>query len=256
MSQAPKQLDRRRLIIGAGALAVIGYATVQAGWLGRILPAKALQYQPINNPPGFRKLPSGAVTAGFNPFIGLDGPPPQALLDAEQQVSGDICSALYGDKPGPDAPVQIAYFFDYQCPICRRLTPRLRALTNVEITWHDLAALGPTSEMAARASIASGFQGAYDQFHDRLMRARFLPNEGYVLSVANSVGVDAQRLVQDMQSDAVTRQMWLSRATADVFGMVGTPGLVVGRTVVIGDINDRDLARVIAMELKEPGVCG
>jgi len=255
MNEAPKQLDRRRLIIGAGALAVIGYAGVQAGWLGRILPAKALRYQPIDKPPGFRKLPSGAITAGFNPFIGLDGPPPQALLDAEQQVSGDVCFALYGDKPGPDAPVQIAYFFDYQCPICRRLTPRLRALKGVDITWHDLAALGPASEMAARASIAAGFQGAYDQFHDRLMRARFLATEGYVTALADSAGIDAERLVADMQSQAVNNRMWLSRATANQFGMVGTPGMVIGRTVVIGDINNADLARLIAEETADPGIC-
>jgi len=255
MNEAPKQLDRRRLIIGAGALAVIGYAGVQAGWLGRILPAKALQYQPIDKPPGFRKLPSGAITTGFNPFIGLDGPPPQALQEAEQQVSSDICFALYGDEPGAGAPLQIAYFFDYQCPICRRLTPRLRALKGVEISWHDLAALGPASEMAARASIASGFQGAYDQFHDRLMRARFLPNDSYVSALADSIGIDPVRLEADMQSQAVTDRMWISRATANQFGMAGTPGMVIGRTVVIGDINNADLARVIAEETADPGIC-
>jgi protein-disulfide isomerase len=118
------------------------------------------------------------------------------------------------------------------------------------------AGLGPASLVAARAAIAAGAQGAYHAFHDRLMRARFQANDGYVRSLAESVGIDADRLIADMDAPSVAQRMHLARALANKFAMVGTPGMLVGRTVVIGDINARDLARIIELERSDPGPCG
>jgi len=256
VNNTPRPTDRRRILIAAAALAVIGYAAMQGDWFARLLPKKSLPFKTLETPAGFRLLSGGATTGALDPFIGLGSKKPAGLVRAERQVTADICAALFARTPAPQGQVPIAYFFDYQCPICRRLTPRLRALEGVDITWHDLAALGPASETAARASIAARNQGAYDEFHNRLMRANFQPNESYVLSVAQSVGVNTEQLLRDMQSDAVSRQMWRSRAVANAFNMLGTPGMVVGRTVVIGDINDGDLAQLIALEAVEPGFCG
>ncbi|MGR3344646.1 MAG: DsbA family protein, partial [Paracoccaceae bacterium] len=240
MSEAPLQARRRRLVIGAAALGVIGFAGYRGGWLSGLLPERAFDFEVMSDPAGYRILPSGPISAGGVPLFGLEGEKPAGLLDAEAVVERDICRALFGSGARVDGAVPIAYFFDYECPICRRLTPRLRALNGVQIAWHDLAGLGPGSLMAARATIAAGAQGAYHAFHDRLMRARFQANDGYVRALATSIGIDADRLIADMDNPAVAQRMFLSRALADKFGMIGTPGMVVGRTVVIGDINARD----------------
>ncbi len=256
MSEAPVQVRRRRLVIGAAALAVIGFAGFRSGWFARLLPGREFAFEVMLDPAGYRMLSSGPISAGGVPLFGLEGEKPRGLLDAEAVVERDLCGALFGSGARGAGEVPIAYFFDYQCPICRRLTPRLRALSDVQIEWHDLAALGPASLAAARASIAAGAQGAYHAFHDRLMRARFQANDGYVRALATSVGIDADRLIADMGDPTVARRMFLSRALADRFGMIGTPGMLVGRTVVIGDITDRDLAQLIALERGDPGPCG
>ncbi|MEE9387082.1 MAG: DsbA family protein [Paracoccaceae bacterium] len=248
-------VDRRRFIVGTGALAVMGYATVKAGWLARLLPQKPLPFETLSEPAGYRLLSGGAVTGGFDPLVGLPEEKPAGLVQAEGIVARDICAALFAQNPAPVGQVPMAYFFDYQCPICRRLTPRLRVLDGVALNWHDLAALGEGSRMAARASIAARNQGAYDAFHDRLMRAQFQATQGYVDLLAESVGIDPVRLLADMDSAEVIDQMWKSRAVANLFGMLGTPGMVVGRTVIIGDIGDRDLARVVALEKARSGTC-
>jgi len=77
-----------------------------------------------------------------------------------------------------------------------------------------------------------------------------------VRALAESVGIDAERLLTDMDTPAVAQRMFLSRALANTFGMIGTPGMVVGRTVVIGDINAPDMARLIALERGDSGPCG
>ncbi|MEE9387875.1 MAG: DsbA family protein [Paracoccaceae bacterium] len=258
MSRAP--LDRRRFIVGAGALAVMGYAGVRSGWftgwLTGLLPQQPLPFQDMVEPAGYRRLSGGEISGGFDPLIGIPEDTPEGLVVAERVVARDICAALFGQSTGTAGQVPMAYFFDYQCPICRRLTPRLRALKGVALNWHDLAALGVGSKMAARAAIAARNQGAYDAFHDRLMRSRFQANEGYVGLLAQSVGIDGARLLADMNSPQVNDQMWQSRAVANMFGMLGTPGMVIGRTVIIGDISDRDLARIVADEAVRGGYCG
>ncbi len=255
MTETPKNTDRRRFIVGLGAVVVILYAGVRSDWVRRLLPDKPLPFQKVDAPAGYRKLSGGAITGGFDPLVGLGEDKPEALLLAEQEVTEDLCSSLFAQNPAQSGQVPVAYFFDYQCPICRRLTPRLRVLDGVSISWHDLATLGESSQMAAKASIAARNQGAYDQFHDRLMRAKFEATEGYVSLLAESVGIDAERLITDLNSPAVAREMWRSRALANLFGMLGTPGLVVGRTVVIGDITTPDLEQLVALELSDPGQC-
>jgi protein-disulfide isomerase len=252
MSETPKRALTRRLVLGGAALAVIGVAGWRAGWLRALWPEPALPFQAMTNPAGFRILKGGAITAGGVPLFGLDRAKPAGLIAAQATIADDLCSALFGAGAADANVVQMAYFFDYQCPICRRLTPRLRALKGVDIEWHDLSGLGPASETAARAAIAAGQQGAYDAFHDRLMRARFQPNEGYVASLAQSIGIDADRLQRDMFSELTDTRLWLSRALATSLGMVGTPGLVIGHSVIIGDVSNRDMARIIAEETGQP----
>lgn len=244
----------RRTVLGLGAGGVAVYAAYRAGLFGRLFGPAPFDFQAMEAPSGFRRLPSGPVTGGSVPLFGLDGEKPPELLAAQEAVTSDLCGTLFPNiAPGS---VPVAYFYDYQCPICRRLTPMLRDIPGLTLNWHDLAGLGAASETAARAAIAAREQGAFDAFHDRLMRARFQPNEGYILSLAESAGIDGDRLLTDMGSVKTTDQMWLSRALANKFALIGTPGLVVGRTAVLGDISRSDLTRLVALERENPGPCG
>ncbi len=246
-------IARRNLLVLAGIAGALALAR-RLDIPDVLVPAPKLRFTDLDSPQGFRTLPRGPISLAGAVFAGLDGPVSDDLEQVRAAVVADLCGTLFNaTAPGT---VPVAYFYDYQCPICRRLTPRLRGLSGVALTWHDLAGLGPASELAARAAIAAREQGAFDALHDRMMRAAFQPTDGYVIALAESAGIDATRLIADMNSAAVTRRLNRSQALADLFGMPGTPSFVIGRTLVIGDVDDQTLNRLVELEAAEPGPCG
>lgn len=244
----------RRRLLGAAALAVAAVGFYRKGAFDRLLSKPTFRFEPLADPAGFRILESGPTTIGGVPLFGLETDVPPELIAAYQQIDENICAALF-DKPVAQDTVPAAYFYDYQCPICRRLTPILRAQSGITLTWHDLAGLGPASETAAKAAIAARSQGAFDTFHDRLMRAAFQPNEGYILALAESIGLDNTQLIEDMNAPETTKRVWLSRALAERLAMAGTPGLVIGRTIILGDISAKKLQQIVDLETAREQSC-
>lgn len=242
----------RRQLIG-GALAIGGgYAALRYGLPGLVDRLTGLpETVPLTNPPGFRALPIGDVSQGLDPLIGLN-PAQGAGLDPDR-LNGRLCAALFGQARIPDGIVPIASFSDYACPFCRVLTPRLQQLEAasdgaIAIKWHELPLLGPASAQGARAALAAGLQGRYADMHARLIRAGFQPTAPYLREVAEDLDLDADRLLDDMDSPQISDALIDSQALAQLFRMVGTPALVVGRTLVQGAISAVDLDRLIAQE--------
>lgn len=242
-------ISRRAAIIG-GAIGVTILAARQSNLLNILRPKTKFAFTELDDPAGFRSLSGGAISLGGVPLFGLDDAKPQGLQFAERSIDQNLCSALFSATTPTTTP--LAYFYDYQCPICKTLSPNLRSLKGVTITWHDLAGLGPASETAALAAIAARKQGGFDAFHDRLMRANFQPNEGYIRALSASIGLDTPRLIADMQHPDTITQLWTSRALANRFGMIGTPGIVLGHTAVLGNIDNAALNDLLQLEQDEP----
>ena len=76
-------------------------------------------------------------------------------------------------RAGPGYDVTIVEFFDYNCPYCRRMEPVLDGLLasdpKVRIVYRDWPIFGPASREAARAAIASQWQGRHAAFHEALL---------------------------------------------------------------------------------------
>jgi protein-disulfide isomerase len=156
--------------------------------------------------------------------------------------------------------VPVAYFSDARCVYCQVLSPLLHDLERREpipITWHELPLLGAASRSAAKAALAARRQGAYAIFHDRLMGTPFMPNTAYVRQIALDAGVDVEQLLRDMQGADVADTIERTGGLARRFGFYGTPALVVGRTAVLGNIDERKLRRLIEIEVNmtDPGPC-
>jgi protein-disulfide isomerase len=240
---------RRRTAL---ALLGIGAAVLVLPPLVRRLRAPALAFEPLPGVPGFRRVAGGDVSGGDPAMIGLD----EALQDTPPQ---DICADLFAAGTPADH-VPIAYFSDARCVFCRALSPMLHEIEDsdpVRITWHELPLLGPASRRAARASLAARRQGAYQVFHDRLMGTPIVPNDAYLRRIATDAGIDGDRLLDDMASDAVTDQLARTARLARLFGFYGTPALVVGRTALLGSVEKWQLRRLIEMEgtSSEPAPC-
>ncbi|WP_425439227.1 DsbA family protein [Poseidonocella pacifica] len=119
------------------------------------------------------------------------------------------------------------------------------------MSFHELPIYGPPSELAARAAIAAGFQGAHSAFHHRLMGSPVVPTRAYLLKLAEDAGIDTARLLSDMQRPEVDRRLATTRALADLFGFVGTPALVVGRTAALGRVSKHTLDELVDLERNE-----
>ena len=247
---------KRSTLLTIGAI-FAGYAALRT--VPSMLPEK-LELEPLENPPGFRKYVAGDTTGGFDPFAGLGFRESDDTIARREaafaRVSRDVCGALYSELDTSSGKVPMASFSDYYCPYCRIQTKRLAELTismpeKVAVAWHELPLLGDSSNLAAKAALAAKRQGAYVAFHERLMSSPFQASPEYLDRLSADLGLERDRLVSDMESEAVELEMENSSALARAFAFVGTPALVIGRTVVEGEISNRMIREIIDLEREE-----
>jgi protein-disulfide isomerase len=239
----PVKLFDRRAILAAGAVGAAGV------WMWAPRPAPNLAFRPAPGVPGFRRVESGPITAGGDVLAGLDQGVDPIALD-------NLCRALFRGASAENR-VRIASFSDYNCPFCKILTQKLAVMDSarVQVIWHELPLLGPTSQAAARGALAAAEQDAYLRFHRRLMRAQFVPTPAYLEAIGESLSLDTDRLLRDAAGEGATRHINTSLALAARLGILGTPALVIEDTIVIGEVNDRVLEYLIATALTRPRVC-
>ena len=171
-----------------------------------------------------------------------------------------LCPALFGPAL-PTEIVPIAYFSEFRCPYCRALERDLDTLlaedpASFRLIQHELPIFGPASELAARASVAAARQGKQQELRRRFMRTPLVAEPASVLRVATDIGLDVDQLTRDMASPEVQAELDRTRALADIFGFIGTPGLVIGRTVLNGAIPYTLLRRIAEDEKsRQTSVC-
>ena len=245
-------MERRTLILSA-----LAAGTAYTGY--RFIPSyfsEGFDFEPVSNPKGFRRITGGDSSSGyFDLFVGLDAKEEDtsALEAAIAKANVDPCRALYGSSDEASNSVQIASFSDYYCPFCRVQTQKLGAIeeaegSGVRVSWHELPLLGEGSNLAAKAALAAKRQGAYVAFHKRLMRSPFQATTEYLLALSENIGVNGDQLIADMGSPEVQQELQNSAALAQIFGFFGTPALVIGRTVVQGQMSDRRMKQLIERE--------
>ncbi len=237
---------RRGVLLGAGAVGVA--AAAAALW-----PAPRLAFDTKGVPPGFRRLirPDVGISAAV---MGVGLLPPQAPVAAVA-----LCARTFQGAQMASGRVAVAVFSDYFCPYCRILDPEVEGIAaqDVDITLvrHEVPLLGRPSQMAARAAIAAAAQGAGAAFRARLMRTSFVPNPAYLRSIAEEEGLDREALIEKMAAPETDAALSESRALFRTFGFQGTPGMVVGRTVVAGGLSARELKALISLEKAAAPAC-
>jgi protein-disulfide isomerase len=247
---------RRRAVLAGGTLAV-------AGWvygLPRIatLWSSPLAYRELDGLAPFRALArDGTLSTVDTIMLGLDGTKVADASHAARMaaVRADPCNALFGRAN--DRRIPVAFFSDFNCPNCRALEAILMAYqtTNpgaLRVVRFELPLLGAASTTASKAVLAADRQGGYTAMHDRLTRNRMVSDLNLVQSIADSIGLNGPQLVADMQRSEIETALDQARAIAAVFGFYGTPGIVIGRTVVLGAIPAADVTNIISAEQALP----
>lgn len=250
---------RRRDLFVLGGIVALIYGLRALPW-DRI-PGRGPRYVEMSDLPPFRRLDGGGPTSTAAPaLIGIDPASSEAVLRRAraEAMRADPCPSLFGTD-GPKGVVPIAYFSEFRCPYCRVLERDLDTLlaeypTSFRVVQHELPIFGPGSELAARASVAAARQGKQQELRRRFMRTPIVAEIPSVMRVAAYVGLDVERLARDMASPDVQAELDRTRALADVFGFVGTPGLVIGRTVLNGAIPYSLLRRIAEDEAALPAL--
>ncbi len=232
--------SRRGVLIGAAALAAIGWSWQRFG-----VQDVNFAFAPIPGLPGWQVGQAGELTAPGGHatsavFLGIgeetvDPLPPELL-----------CDTLYraGGKGRP-----MAVFTDAFCPNCRIMDPMLATREDLAITWHDLPLLGPNSERVARALVAAELQGKGAAFRKAVSEALFRPGPRFFTETAAQTGIDSKRLLEDLESEAVTARLAETRAAAETLGVWGTPAIAIGQTLIMGRLDSRQLDRLLEQPL-------
>ena len=154
----------------------------------------------------------------------------------------------------PNGDVTVTEFYDYRCPHCISIAPRvvslIQAHPEVRFVFKEMPIFGDTSEHAADAALAAKAQGKdYVGLYAAMMAARPLTDEEIDrLAAAKGVDVAAMNAPDTQLKDAA--QLADVAALAKQLNIVGTPGFVVGDTIIPGEDYDALQAAIAKAEAK------
>ena len=190
----------------------------------------------IRTPKESVALAEGSGPANGNQVAGVIAPP------APEQMTKDT---IGNDKVAPQiapkgADVTVVMFFDYQCPYCRKTHPVVKALMardpKIKLVYRDWPIFGAPSVEAAKAAIASQWQGKHEAFDDALMTMQGKVSSQTIRAAADKAGVNWTRLQADLKTHASEIDALIDRngKQAVAMGLQGTPGFLVGPYMVPG----------------------
>ena len=179
--------------------------------------------------------------------------------DINQRVAAQI-DKLAAD-PGapvignPRADTTIVEFFDYTCPYCKAVEPRLAALVardpHLKLVLKEYPILHPVSLVATRAALASVKQGKYKPFHQAMMRFEGQLTDADVFDMAKAAGLDMARLKRDMVAPDVSDQIISVFNQARAIRIFQTPAFIVagprGAHILGSESASLDFAREVAV---------
>ena len=170
-----------------------------------------------------------------------------ALVENRAALVGHPMSPVSGN---PEGDVTLVEFFDYQCGYCKRslesVVDLMESDPGLRIVWKDFPVLGQVSTFAALASMAAQKQGKYLELHKALMGADERLTEESVMEIAGQVGLDLERLQQDMADREIVAYLQDTQRLARELGINGTPAFVIGNTLVPGAVDGARLKQLIA----------
>ena len=154
--------------------------------------------------------------------------------------------------------ITIVEFADYNCPYCRRMHPVIAALIasdpKIRLVYRDWPIFGPVSVEAARAAIASRWQGKHEAFNDALYVGAGKLDSATIRAAANRAGVNWSRLQADLIKHKADIDGLLARTNeqAPAIGLQGTPAFIIGPYLLPGALDLPTLRKAVAEARKSP----
>ena len=171
-------------------------------------------------------------------------------------ISVDVSKVKTDGEPfigNANAPVTMAYWYDYQCPFCQRneentmpqIVKNYVDSGKLKIVFKDYEFLGPDSQTLGQFSRAV-WATAPDKFyrwHKAIYDNQGTENTGWatqakILSITTSVlgASDASKVAVLVKSNGAEYQteMDSDKAEGSAMGISGTPGAIIGKQLISG----------------------
>nr|WP_238384643.1 DsbA family protein [Ornithinicoccus soli] len=129
----------------------------------------------------------------------------------------------------------------------RQVRPRHRTVAGgqvrqerqLRIEWRDFPYLGEESGTVALVARAAARQHGFWKLHDALYADQAAPNSGtltkaHLVTLAESVGLDGDRLDKDVKDPELTSQIRADFLQGQSIGVTGTPAFIINGKRVIG----------------------
>jgi protein-disulfide isomerase len=198
------------------------------------------------------------IFAGYDLGKTLRAPIQDTTSNRGADAKKDVDSAKVNAKGEPyigkvDAPITIAYWFDYQCPFCQRneeqtmpsLLKEYIDTGKAKFIFKDMQFLGPDSQFLGKVARAV-WEAAPSQFyawHKAIFDNQGQENTGWatrdkVLALTSDVlGSElANRIMSlvDKNSAIYQKAMDADKAEASSYGISSTPSFVIGKKLLVG----------------------
>jgi protein-disulfide isomerase len=242
----------RLLVLGAGVLA-LGLAACQASAAGddAAFDAKVKQYL-MTHPDVLHQAlehmqqeEDAAETRAETAALAKARTLLPTLRDAIERDPRDFVA-------NPNGHVTVTEFYDYRCPHCVNIAPRvvdlIRTHPDVRFVFKEMPIFGATSEHAARAAMAARQQGKdYVGLYDAFMSSHPL-TDGEIDRIAASKGVDITAMNAADVRKADDAQIADIAKLAQQLAISGTPGFVVAGDIIEGEDYDTLIADITKAE--------
>ena len=201
---------------------------------------------------------AGVIIAGAVIFATKQ--PVQPVAANPQQpsapVSVDVTKVKNVGEPfigNANAPVTMAYWYDYQCPFCQRneedampqIVKNYVDTGKLKIVFKDYQFLGPDSQTLGQFSRAvwATAPNKFYQWHKAIYDNQGTENTGWatqskILSITTSVlgAGDTSKVAALVKSNGAEyqKEMDADKAEGTAMGISGTPGAIIGKQLISG----------------------
>jgi len=141
----------------------------------------------------------------------------------------------------PEGRFTVVEFLDYQCGYCKRAQPDVSELLStdgdIRLIVKEMPILGPGSELAARAALATLISEGpekYAALHEALMAVEGGIDDVSLDRTLTDTGLDPAVVRAGMQDPEVDRRLAATRGLAEKLAISGTPTFVFDDRMVRG----------------------
>ncbi len=220
--------------------------------VGVSLVAGALLYALTVDTPSPEDVEQARIAEAVTAYTNQQQAEHEAATDAlvasrANDLLRDPNTPIIGNSEGD---VTLVEFFDYTCVFCKAADPRIRQLMQeddgVRRVLKDFPVLTRDSLIAGKAGLASRNQGMYESYHNAMMEFRGQLTEARIFEIAEEVGLDVDRLREDMEAPEIADQIIENFNLARALRVYSTPTYFVNDRMINQPSAEIDFPATIA----------